>query len=341
MIENTKPKLFARLGELTSVLNREHFERPPGLTSAEDLPRWKDFRSAYHAAQRMEGWSDFPLQIDFELTSKCNFRCAFCVHGYEDVAKKVLGFDRFQKVIDEGSEFGLVSIKLNYINEPLLVRDLDRYIRYARSRGVLNTFFATNGLLMNERVSRALIDAGLSKVFISLDAVSDETFLAMRQSTKLDKIVSNIERLLDLREQLNVKHPIVRVNFLKTHRNMHEAHDFVEKWTGKVDMIGFQDRVRLPGIDEEEPPEDMDLQRASLDNFRCSFPLKQLVVDSGGSILPCCTFSGREMPMGHVDTHTVKEVWDSVKMNDLRRLQTEGKWKSNSICRSCVMGCVE
>ena len=331
-------RLQSRLGELTAVINREHFERLPfGAESPADRARWHNFRSAYHRAQTLEAVPAFPLQLDVELTSRCNFRCAFCIHGYEKVESRDLGFYRFSRVIDEASEYGLVSLKLNYINEPLLTPDFASYIRYARSRGILNTFFATNGLGLTTRMSEGLIDAGLSKVFISLDALTSETFLKVRRSKRLDKIVANIENLLDVRERLGAAHPIVRVNFLKTSVNMHEAEAFVARWDGVVDMIGFQDRVRLPGIDEDEDDDAIDLVR-DLSSFRCSFPYKQLVIDAGGSILPCCTFSGREMPVGHVDTGSVKEAWDSLKIAHLRRLHKRGGWTDDPVCLACIRG---
>jgi len=327
-----------RKNELTSVYSRNLFdETPGGVDSAEDIERWLEFRYRYHQAQALQLAADFPLQIDFELTSKCNMACSFCTHGHQVVERKVLPFKTFARIIDEGEAHGLVSIKLNYINEPLLVRDLPRYVAYARSRGVLNVYFATNGSLLDKDMARALIEAGVSKLMVSLDAATAETFRVMRNSDKFDVIVENIYAFLAIREELGTRWPLLRVNFLKTDRNEHEAESFVSEWTGVADMIGFQDRVGLPGVDGYEGTGAVDSDHLS--TFRCSFPFKLMVVDSSGDILPCCTFSGREMPMANVESSTVKAAWDSSRMVALRKLQLAGRWRENAICAKCVGGC--
>ena len=227
--------------------------------------------------------------------------------------------------------------KLNYINEPLLVPDLPRYVEYARARGVLNTYFATNGLLLTEEMSRSLIDVRLTKLMVSLDAVTPETFWVVRRSRKLDVIIRNVLRLIELRNAAGRSHPLVRVNFLKTSQNMHEAEAFVEQWSGVADMLGFQDRIFLPGVEDELKAGDIELHRvASLADFRCSFPFKMVIVDSAGQILPCCTFSGREIPLGHVRDSMIKQAWDSPGMRALQRQHATGTWRQNPVCVACI-----
>ena len=328
------PNKESRVNELTAVMNREKFDAPPGdVADGTDLIRWKDFRAEYHQAQKLESDAPFPLQIDFELTSQCNMRCSFCVHGHERVPKKRLPFEVFKRVIDEGSRYGLTSIKMNYINEPLLVKDIDRYIDYAKSKGVLNIYFATNGTLLSPDMAAKLIEVGTSKVMISLDATTPETFRVMRNSDDFEKIIANIDGLLSMRAELGITYPLVRVNFLKTKLNQHEADDFIERWHGVADMIGFQDQVGVPGVD------DPTLGGYDVDDFRCSFPFKMIVIDSGGHLLPCCTFNGRDLALGHIDEMTIKEAWDGEKMRDLRALHKRGGYKENAACLHCINGC--
>lgn len=313
-----------RQNELTAVAHREHFDELPRGADPAELPRWQRFRQQYHAAANLEV-ADFPLQIDFELNSSCQMKCAFCVHGFEKVPKRALSMAAFRRVIDEGAEHGLCSIKLNYINEPLLNRDLPAFVRYARQKGVLNVYFATNGLLLTEKVSKDLIDCGVSKVMVSLDATTPETFLKVRRSPHFERIVENVERLLAMPDR-----PMVRVNFLRSPLNEHEADEFIRRWDGVADMLGFQTRVGLPGIETDvQPP---------LDEFRCSFPFKMVVIDSGGNILPCCTFSGREMPIGHIEHDTIAAAWNSEKMRALRHAHSMAAWRCVDACRGCVGG---
>ena len=323
-------------GELTAVLHRDRFDEAPGdVTDTADLDRWRAFREAYHRAQRGEAPEGFPLQVDFELNSTCQMKCAHCTHGVETVAKRELSYESFARAIDEGQRHGLCSIKLNYINEPLLRRDLARFVRYAKGRGVLNVYFATNGLLLTRERAAELMDAGLSKVMVSLDATTAATFSLMRRSTKLADIERNIRGVLELRRERGTTWPLVRVNFLRTPDNQHEARAFVDRWEGIVDSVGFQRQVRMPGVVDDLLGEDGSEGEA----FRCSFLSKLLVVDSGGDILPCCTFSGREMAVGNIEGTTLEEAWRSERRRALARLHAEGKALTNPTCAHCVGGC--
>lgn len=324
-----------RENELTGVVHREVFDELPGdITTQADEARWFDFRAAYHRAQSLLDFTPFPLQLDFELNSTCQMKCGFCIHGQRVVAKRLLPWEVFTRVIDEGEHHGLCSIKMNYINEPLLNRDLPRFIEYAKAHGVLNVFFATNGLLLSEDFARELIRVRVNKVLISLDAVTAETFQLMRASKELDRIEKNIRNLIAIRNAAGVPYPRVRVNFLKTKRNAHEADAFIERWNGVADAIGFQEQVGLPGIEN-----DFDVKhRGVAATFRCAFPFKLMVVDSAGDILPCCTFSGREMPMGNIATMTIAEAWNSAQMRRLKLLHRAGDFRSNPICNHCVNG---
>ena len=321
-----------RDGELTSTVRRELFdELPEDVTAPEDVARWEAWVEDYHRAQRLEGVRGFPLQVDIELNSTCQLACRFCLHGQGVVPKQLMSFIDFARVIREGEEYGLVSIKLNYINEPLLRRDLEQFIQYAKEHGVLNVYLATNGLLLTKKRSRSLIEAGLTKLLVSIDATTPETFLKMRGSPRYQTVVDNIRGFIEVRNEMGRRFPLVRVNFLRTAENLHEAEVFLEEWDGLADMVGFQSQVAVPGVDGE--PLAVEVQPGP---FRCSFPSKLVVVDSSGLLLPCCTFSGRSMPVGTIGKRSIKQAWDS--MNELRALHKRGGYAENPICRHCVEG---
>ena len=85
----------------------------------------------------MEEAPDFPIQIDFELNYSCNFTCPMCTWNAESTENKGqqtwFDFEVFKEVIDEGISKGLKSIRLNYINEPLIRRDIIKFIKYVTS----------------------------------------------------------------------------------------------------------------------------------------------------------------------------------------------------------------
>lgn len=317
---------------MTANRNRLLFDLcPDRVTDPVDRARWVQFVTNYNAASELLLAPAFPLQLDFELNAACNLRCRFCLHGQQTVKEQRLPWGIFRDAILEGQEHGLTSVKLNYINEPLLVRNLDEYIRFALDHGVLNVYFATNGILLTEEVGRRLIEAGLTKLLISIDAATPETYQRMRGSAKYDRVVENIKSFIRLRDSMGLRFPLVRVNFLLTAENEHEADAFEDLWAGDADMIGFQSQVAVPDSDD----------RTLADPgapFGCSFPFKLMVIDRDGLVLPCCTFSGREMPVGEFSDLGIARAWNSPAMAELRRVHQERKYGAVPVCRHCIEG---
>ena len=60
---------------------------------------------------------------------------------------------------------------LHGVGEPMLVKNLPKMVRYLKDRGTY-VLFNTNGTVLNERNGRALIDAGLDELRVSLDAAN-------------------------------------------------------------------------------------------------------------------------------------------------------------------------
>ena len=138
----------------------------------------------------------FPIQIDFELNYSCNFTCPMCTWNAESTENKGqqtwFDFEVFKEVIDEGISKGLKSIRLNYINEPLIRRDIIKFIKYARDAGILDIYFSTNGSLLTDDVSRDLIKAGLFRLQVSLDASTKETYEKIRTGGDFDKVIKKV-----------------------------------------------------------------------------------------------------------------------------------------------------
>jgi len=320
--------LVQRKNEANKILNRELMERcPPGV----DPYEWTTFRQYYNDASKLI-LNDHPAQLDVELNSNCNLTCKFCIHGVRKIKKHELGFDLFDDIISQAHKFGIRSLKLNYMNEPLLLPELENYIVYARRRGMINVFLSTNGILLTDERSRSLIDAGLTKLFISIDAVNARTYMLQRGSPKYNQVVNNTLNFIAVRNELKKQYPLVRVNFLKNKLNESEESDFVEYWTGKADMVIIQEmyetidkasNIFIPGNGQ---------------HFRCSFPFKQLVVNHQGDILPCCTMHGLKMVIGNIKSMSLQDAWNSSRMKVLREIHRTGRYDLNPICKYCHDG---
>jgi radical SAM protein with 4Fe4S-binding SPASM domain len=305
-------------------------ECPPNI----NINHWKEFRDKYKQANNFNIFN-YPIQIDIELNGGCNMKCPFCIHGY--VNKKIpnilLSFDAFKKIIDEAVSLGTRGLKLNYINEPMLRKDLEQFIKYAKTAGILNIYFVTNGTLLIPKRWDSIFSSGLTKIFVSVDATTEEIYNKQRLSGQFDKIKNNIISFIEERNRRNLQWPLVRVSFLKNQINLHQEKDFFDFWKDKADFIAFQKMNDLPDINTG-----LTLPNLKEKDKRCSFPFKQLVIDHQGDILPCCKLGGKKLALGNIKTMTLKQAWNSESMLKLQKLHKNNQWQQNSVCKRCIDG---
>src|SRR5213078_5152762 len=94
------------------------------------------------------------------------------------------------------------------VGEPMLVRNLAKMVRYLKDRGTY-VLFNTNGTLLNERNGRALIEAGLDELRVSLDASNAKSFLAVRGKDYFGRILRNVRAFRNLQEREGAERPRV------------------------------------------------------------------------------------------------------------------------------------
>jgi MoaA/NifB/PqqE/SkfB family radical SAM enzyme len=81
-------------------------------------------------------------------------------------------------------------------------------VRYLKARSVY-VLFNTNGTVLNEKNGRALIDAGLDELRVSLDAANRRSYLAIRGKDYFDRIVRNVRAFRALQDREGHERPRV------------------------------------------------------------------------------------------------------------------------------------
>ena len=333
-------KIILKSTELTGVLGKNEINKLSGVVEERI---WKNYRDLYEKASNLH-LLDFPIQIDFELNASCNLRCPMCPISVESPKGKGkstwFSFDFFKEIIDYSVKNGTKAIKLNYVNEPLIRKDIISFIKYAKLKGVVDIYLSTNGILLNNKISNELIKSGLTRIQVSIDAFTEKTYQKVRPGGTLDKVISNLYMFLDLRKKLKSITPLVRVNFVKTSLNEFELEKFLKFWEDKVDMIGVQEFIKPTKVKNHITSKKSINKREN--NFKCSFPFKQVVITNEKKILPCCTFWGEELVLQELSKpEDIKKAWNSDKMKMLRDIHRQGKYYEVPQCKNCVEGGLE
>ncbi|PLS18733.1 GTP 3',8-cyclase MoaA [Bacillus sp. M6-12] len=124
-----------------------------------------------------------PLRdLRLSVTDRCNFRCRYCMPAeifgpdYQFLPdERLLSFEEMERLVRIFSSFGVKKLRITG-GEPLLRRDLAKFIERVRSvEGIEDIAMTTNGTLL-KKYAKDLKAAGLDRVTVSLDSLDDERF---------------------------------------------------------------------------------------------------------------------------------------------------------------------
>ena len=114
----------------------------------------------------------------------CNYSCPHCnianpktlLKAYDGKIETKMDFEKYKRIVDEGSDYNCPSIEPQGVNEPLLVRDFHKYVRYAYDKGFMDIMINTNASALTAKRSQQLLDSGITRLRFSLDAATPETY---------------------------------------------------------------------------------------------------------------------------------------------------------------------
>ena len=140
------------------------------------------------------------------VTDKCNFRCTYCMpaEGLPWLKKaEILSYEEIVHITRVAANIGIEQVRLTG-GEPLVRRELPELIRQLRSiDGLKSLSLTTNGILLKHQ-ARALAEAGLTRINVSLDSLLQEKFAAVTRRDQLAHVLEGLEEL----EKHPTIHPI-------------------------------------------------------------------------------------------------------------------------------------
>jgi GTP 3',8-cyclase len=141
-----------------------------------------------------------PLRdLRISVTDRCNFRCVYCMpkevfgRDYQFLERaELLTFEEIERVARIFVELGVNKIRLTG-GEPLVRRDIERLIEMLAALDGADLALTTNGSMLAAR-AKALGEAGLRRVTVSLDSLDDEVFKTMNDvDFPVERVLGGIE----------------------------------------------------------------------------------------------------------------------------------------------------
>src|SRR5882724_4215439 len=132
--------------------------------------------------------------LRISVTDRCNIRCFYCMPD-ENVRflprREILTFEEIERFARVAASLGINKLRLTG-GEPLVRSELPRLVeRLAAIEGIYDIALTTNGILLEE-MAQVLKDAGLTRINISLDALTEETFRKIARRDGLDRVLAGI-----------------------------------------------------------------------------------------------------------------------------------------------------
>lgn len=289
-----------------------------------------------------------PFSIDIDPCNLCNFKCGFCAMQTSteplNFKKQLMDMSLFRKIIDEIAEFPsrLKTLYLTNYGEPLLHPDLPEMICYAKKKDVSELVgIVTNGSKLNPELNRALIDAGLDRIRISIEAIDEAGYLkAADVKIDFESFVSNIRDLHEqsLRAGGSCEIYIKTVDAaVETPEKQDQFYRIFEEICDKI----YIDHVTPIWAGWEEIDRRFKIEKIGSHNQRwqdiavCPYPFYSMCVTPDGIVHVCCADWKRELAMGDLTKQSIVDVWNSKVLRKFWMDMLSGRKNQYPVCEKC------
>ena len=185
--------------------------------------------------------------LRLSLTERCTLKCAYC-RADEGVCpkKSELSADAFLRIVRAFAALGVNKVRLTG-GEPMLRRDLLDIIRGVRAvEGIQEIVMTTNGQHLRGKC-RALRDAGLDRLNVSLDSLRPERYKEITGGGSLERVLTGIE------EAFTEGFAPIKLNaVLLRGKNDDEVADFIELTKDRPVYVRFIEYMPLGETDRAD-----------------------------------------------------------------------------------------
>lgn len=285
-----------------------------------------------------------PFVIFVDPSDRCNFGCKFCPTGNKQLMKeigrplKAMNFDLFKKIIDDIQEFEqpIKVLRLYKDGEPLLNPRFADMVRYAKQRKcALQVDTTTNASFLSPEKNLEIIDAGIDKIFISVEGMSEEDYQDFAgYKLDFDKFVANIRHFYEHRKGCEVLIKIVGDELSEE-----EKKNFFDVFGDICDSI-FVEHIApcWPKFKMHDviPNQEVGIYGQKIKEVDvCPYIFYSLSINSDGKVSLCFLDWSRELIVGDMKTERFKDIWNGDALFEYRKMHLLQKRKEHPICSVC------
>ncbi len=289
-----------------------------------------------------------PTFVSIEPANFCQLHCPECPVGRRNKErepnKSLLSIEHF-KLILEQVQNSVHTMQFYFQGEPLLNKDLPKMIKMAHEAGIY-TIVSTNALVLTSLLAEQLIRAGLDRIIVSIDGLSEDSYGKYRSGGKLHKALEGLVTLRQVKDNLGGSTHI-ELQVLRLRSNEHEWGTFADRYKKMgADSLTFK-TAQLYDYKHGNPlmPSDNRYSRYKLGKDGLYHPKRKAgrschrlwtgcVITVKGDVLPCCYDKTSAFVFGNIYQENLTTIYHSEKANRFRKVIL-GKRSKPAICSNC------
>ena len=287
-----------------------------------------------------------PFVLFVDPASTCNFKCPFCPTGDRPLIDETgrfqgrMSMDVFTKVIDDLEEFDkpLKVLRMYKEGEPLLHKQMPEMVAYAKkSPQVPYIDSTTNGYLLTPKMSEALVEAGLDRLNISVDGLSDEQFWEFTKAkVNFEVFAEQIRHLYAVsRGKMEICLKLIGDKFTED-----DHKKFYDTFGDYSDRIFIENLAPCWPEFDVETRMDVEIttgiyQQEVSNTNTCPYIFYAMSVNSDGTVSVCFLDWARKLVIGDTRKESLKDIWNGDPMFEIQKMHLKGDRCKNDTCGNC------
>ena len=301
-----------------------------------------------------------PLFVSVEPAAVCQLRCPECPVGqrtekgtkgqgtmYKGIGSQqsaILSREVWERTLREVAPTAMV-MQFYFQGEPLLNSHLPQMIREAHEAG-LYTIVSTNGQAMSREMAEELVQAGLNRIIISMDGMTEASYNAYRVGGSLEKTKAALRLLREAKEKFKMHKGqcIIELQCLRLKTNEHEWSAFRRQYKAlgadrlvfkTAQLYDYQQGHPLmpsePRYSRYRMGPDGKYHRRAL-RRGCLRVWSGCVITTTGEVLPCCYDKEHAHAYGNIMEQPLSALFAN---EQARAFRLAALSETPQICQEC------
>jgi MoaA/NifB/PqqE/SkfB family radical SAM enzyme len=276
-----------------------------------------------------------PPAVALEFTNRCNLSCPYCTSPLNLRPRGLMSRTTFDLLISQIRSAGIPRVLVVGNGEPTLHPHFPEYIREL-TQATRSVELTSNWQRITEPIARSVVEAGLSRLHISVHGATREAFETGRASGLWEDLHENLRLLQRVRHDHPRRSPLVNIRVMIRPSDQAIEKSMRAYWAPFGDEVTATHLVDYSGTDH-----DVFGLKCEVGVYpRCAWPFKIIGVNWDGNV-PLCSHSwvqsGRPegLVLGNIHDHSLADIWNGETLRSYRAGHRSGDSRRMPICEGC------